>query len=132
MIAKWVNKYVGIPYRVKGLTLDGCDCFSLIDIILRKEFNIKLPMYEHLDTVEMDTTSEYIEIQKDGWIKLSKPEPNSIILLNICGYPVHMGLVLDDEYMIHSLKGHDSVIEKFTGMKWNKRTEGFYRYEAIS
>lgn len=131
MIASWINKYIGIPYKVKGVTLDGLDCLSIVELIYKNEFNITLPVYPHLDTVDMEATETAINIGKEQWTKVSKPEVGNVILLNICGYPVHMGMVVSETEMIHSLKGHDSVIERFNGAKWNKRIEGFYRYEAI-
>ena len=131
-LGSWIKKYVGIPYKVRGTTLKGMDCLSIVETIYRNEFNIILPLYPHLDTVEMDITAKAIIKGKGDWIPLDKPEPGSVILLKIGGYPIHIGLVVNETEMLHSLKGHDSVIESFTGMKWNKRIDGFYRYEAIT
>lgn len=128
----YLDKYIGIPYKTKGITLDGCDCLGLIELIYKNEFNVTLPLYPHLDTVDLDITSKAIEHGKESWKKLDKPEAGCVVLLNICGYPVHIGMAINETEMLHSLKGHDSVIESFTGMKWNKRIDGFYRYEAIT
>ena len=63
-----------------------------------------------------------------NWIKLDKPEPMCLIMMNIAGHPVHIGLCLDETYMIHTLRGHNSAIEKHNSIKWKRRIEGFYKW----
>ena len=130
MIPQWASKYIGIPYKSKGRTKEGMDCLSIIETIFKEQFNIILPDYNHVASDDLDNVSKHmIEEGNSGrWIKIDKPESNCIVLINIAGFPVHVGFVLDDNFMLHSLKGHNSGIEKYTGMKWNKRIDGFYRY----
>jgi len=133
MIEEWVKKYIGIPYKTKGVTLtEGLDCLSVVELIYKNELGITLPYNEHLDTENnMDVVGDAINKEKVRWVKLDKPQKYCVVLLNIAGFPVHIGLVLNDDYMIHSLKGHNSVVERFTGAKWKSRISGFYRSEAL-
>ena len=131
-IPPWVNSYIGIPYLSKGRTREGMDCLSLVEAVYKNVFNILLPEYNHVDSDNLSNVADkMIEEENSGrWIKLDKPESGCVVLMNIAGHPVHVGIVLNDNYMLHSLKGHNSVVEKFTGMKWNKRIEGFYAWRV--
>jgi len=130
----WIAQYVGIPYKSKGTTLEeGLDCLSLIELIYKEKLNIHLPFNEHLETDNnMEAVGNAISLEKCKWIKLEQPENFCVVVLNICGFPVHLGLVLNNGYMIHSLKGHNSVVEKFDGAKWKRRINGFYRHEELN
>jgi hypothetical protein len=41
---------------------------------------------------------------------------------------IHGGIVLDSCRMLHIERGLDAVIERFYGMVWKDRIEGFYRF----
>ena len=49
--------------------------------------------------------------------------------MKILGMPIHTGIIIKPGYMLHSLPGHDSVIENYNLPKWKKRVEGFYRWK---
>ena len=129
----WVQKYVGIPYKTRGDDIKGADCLGLVELIYKEKLNIHLPFNEHLETENnLNVVSNAIKKEKIKWIKLDKAENFCVVLLNIYGLPVHLGLVLNNNYMIHSLKGHNSVIEKYNGAKWKKRINGFYRHRELN
>ena len=130
MIPIWAKRYIGIPYKAKGTTIDALDCLGLIEVIYREIFNVILPKYNHVDTDDMQLAKDVLESNKPGWVKLDKPKENCVVLFRIADYPIHMGIVLDNNYMLHTLKGHNSAIERFTGAKWNKRIEGYYDYKG--
>jgi lipoprotein Spr len=124
----WVNNYIGIPYRFGGDTLDGADCWGLVRIILHNEYQKELPAYYH-DGADrhglwaiMDASLPTAPVDK-----ISEPEPGDLVLLNIFGRPCHVGIVAGNGFMVHTLGGHDSALESYTGSKWAKRMEGFYR-----
>lgn len=103
---------------------------GLVKLLYRDHRDIILPEYLHFDTdIEGQKAADEIKDKKNkDWIKSEIPKLYDVILFNIMGYPIHMGMILDNKYMLHTLKGHNSCIESFTSTKWNRRIEGFYRW----
>ncbi len=127
----WVNKYIGIPYVVRGESFDGADCLGLAKLIYREELDIQLPNYNNIGTEDLDAAANEIATHKDGWVRVDEPSEFCVVLLKLAGYPIHLGVCINNSEMIHSLKCHNSAIERFNGMKWNKRIEGFYVYNKV-
>ena len=57
---RWVNKYVGIPFKSGGRTSDGCDCYGLVRMVLKNEYSLILPMLDgkYIDALDTETTKE--------------------------------------------------------------------------
>lgn len=128
----WVNNYIGIEFEVKGRTFEGCDCWGLASLILLKEYAIDVSScespYQNLDNhIHLENI---IEEGKVDWKQVNTPKEGDLILLRVNGYPMHMGIVLGNNYFIHIMKGMNSVIEKYNGRTWEKRISGFFRYKG--
>ena len=123
-----IMKYIGIEYINKGRSMMGCDCFGLVQNFYKLEFNIDLPEHFYYKSNDKDSAEEALSSGRCDWKKVEIPEQGDVILLNIGGRTVHMGIVIDKRRMLHSLLGHNSGIELFDGERWKNRIEGFYRW----
>lgn len=117
-------KYIGLPYSIY-------DCWNLIKHYYKNELNILLPDYTYLNSDDINSIEKATDKNKTKWIKLEKPEKDCVIIFNLANHPIHIGLCIDDNRMLHTLRGHDSVIEKFTSIKWKKRIEGYYKWPSM-
>jgi cell wall-associated NlpC family hydrolase len=54
--------------------------------------------------------------------------PGDVLMFRLQGVPVHAGVVVDNDKMIHSLPGHACVFEQYSGVRWRRRIEGVYRW----
>lgn len=123
----WWNSYIGIPYKSTGCSKEGCDCWGLVRLVYKNEFNIDLPGV----TIDMtDPTMELVHIGLDTlWDKTTNPQPGDVINFNILGHDRHVGIVTSPGYMLHVFdEGHTSCIEPYTSRKWKKRIAGIYTY----
>lgn len=122
MIPDWSNNYVGIPYA-------KLDCIALFRHVYEQEKGVILPDYDAYNgSTDIEAMEDQYRTEKESWIKLDTAEPLCLIMINIVGHPVHVGMCLDETYMLHTLKGHNSAIERFTSNKWVRRIEGFYKW----
>jgi cell wall-associated NlpC family hydrolase len=125
---------IGVPYLDRGRTLDGADCWGLACIILKEFFKIKLPALNgDYDSVEeLEGVHQTYMAKKDLFdpISFDNRAPGDLIVMRVKGLPVHVGVILDQTFMIHTLPGHQSVRERYQAPTWAKRIEGVYRWAS--
>lgn len=125
----WWNDYIGIPYAEKGRDKSGLDCWGLVRLVYKEQFNIDIPSF--VTDYESDNSSriaELISIGKEHWSKVVQPAVGDVILLRISGLFMHVGVVISPNEFLHVREGRDSVIERFDSPMWRHRVEGFYKY----
>lgn len=125
----WQNKYIGIPFLDKGRDTDGIDCWGLVRLVYKQEYNIDLPSfssdYEADDTERMrDLFAQY----KEGWEQIDEPVEGCIVLFNILGVESHMGIAISSAHFLHARDKYTSAIESFDSVSWRNRITGFYKY----
>ncbi len=131
MIPLWVNKYVGIPYKLHSASLNTCDCYGLVCLIYKDIFDIVLPDYHNNYGIDSNDQiiNDIYSVEKEKWIEVNNPDIGDVIYFIIAGQPKHVGLVVGDGKFIHNLTaGGSSAIGTYTNVKWKKRILGFYRH----
>lgn len=125
----WHNKYIGIPYVEKGRTTEGCDCWGLVRLIYKDEYNIDLPSFaEEYIPKDVAHISELVHQYNEGWQRVDTPVEGTGVLFNILGHASHMGVMIDDTNFIHCIRGAEASIASIKSPRWAKRVEGFYKY----
>ena len=129
-VPEWVNRYIGIPYVSRGRTLGACDCWGLISLIYREIYDINIPVYYYDNAEDTKSIVEAFGDNVGSWEQVNRPLVGDVVFLNIGGHPIHAGLYIGENRMIHSLAGHDSAIESINGLRWLSRINGYYRWDA--
>lgn len=128
----WTNKYIGIPYKDAGDDETGLDCWGLVRLVYKNEFDIDLPDFKEIRSSALDIRPEQIEQEKENWIQTTVPEPGSIVLVRVKGLPIHTGVMIDNTRFLNILPGANCVIADTTNFKWRDRIIGFYNYNPSS
>ncbi len=128
----WYNKYVGIDYKDNGRDIDGIDCWGLVRLIYKNEYNITVPSFDnqYQGASDRESTSELVAITKENWIAKSTPEEGDVVLFRILGTESHVGVCISKDKFIHAKEGHASVIEDLTSAKWQNRIVGYFKYTS--
>ena len=119
-----VSDFVGIPYGFRDEP--GLDCYQLVIRVLNEVFGKEVPDYTFAGTWR-EADQGFTEHKVD-FVQVDKPEPGDVVLLKIGHRPIHCGVIVSRTTMLHSLRGSNSCIERFTTTKWRNRIEGFYRW----
>jgi cell wall-associated NlpC family hydrolase len=132
---QWINDYIGIEFENKGRG-EKCDCWGLVRRVYREQFEIEIPSF-----TEYDSADDIKEVAKlirgkerdkgDTWIEITEGCENfgDVAIFRIAGAPVHIGMVLGQNKMLHVEKGIDSCIENYKSMRWLRRFHRFYRHK---
>lgn len=133
MFKPWVAEYVGLPYKPLGRDRTGVDCWGLLALIWRERFGRELPDYEALrwsagadprqvGSGAREYASQFVHVAP-GQERLGDG-----VLLRMRGHPLHVGLVLEPGWMLHTHEAANSCIESYTTSLWKHRVIGLYRY----
>jgi len=123
------NKYIGLPYAANGRDEQGIDCWGLVRLFYKQEYNIDLPSYtEDYSGAYDERILSIMDAYKPSWSQVDAPQVGSVIVFNILGEPFHVGVYIGEDKFIHARDGMDSVVESVNSPKWAKRIEGYYTY----
>ena len=130
MMYKWVEKYIGIPFKSNGRTMEGCDCYGLIRLVLHNEYGIYLPELSdnYSDARNIHETARLFAENLPVITASKIPEPKEMALVVITeqGRPCHAGIVAGGGYILHTGAKTDSVCQRETHPGLRGRIEGYY------
>jgi cell wall-associated NlpC family hydrolase len=130
MIYKWVGKYIGIPFITNGRTMDGCDCYGLIRLVLRNEYEIELPELSdnYTDAQNIKETALLFAEHRPVLAaeKLSIPQEKAVVVITEHGVAAHVGIVAGGGYILHTGAKTGSVCQRETHPGLRGRIEGYY------
>jgi cell wall-associated NlpC family hydrolase len=131
MIYAWVKKYIGIPFVSNGRTLEGCDCYGLVRLVLRNEYGIELPSLsnDYTDALIISETARLFAEKRPVLAseKLPAPEEKAVVVITEHGRPAHIGIVAGNGYILHTGVKTGSVCQRVTHPGLHGRIEGYYR-----
>jgi cell wall-associated NlpC family hydrolase len=130
----WAGRYIGLPFMERGRDRGGLDCWGLVRLIMAEQFMIALPCFarEYDRTADSDVIGGIVRREAPQWraIPAGEEELGDVIVLRMRGAPMHVGTVIGDGQMLHIEKGVNSAIDRYQGLRWRDRIEGFYRYRT--
>ncbi len=123
------HDYIAIPFRPQGRDFTGCDCWGLVRLYMLEEHGIQLPLLSSAEDIFNSDKMEQI-IKKESPLilgeKVDIPSEGCIVLIDVQGIPSHIGVMIDDNNVLHTGAGYGTVVEPLTTNKMKNRIRGFY------
>ena len=135
-VPDWVVSYVGLPFKEGGRDRSGLDCYGLLRLVINEQFGGSVPEYEGIAYQPGEDHDLLVTLMDERirlWIPVARgnERPGDGILLRVMGRPIHVGIVVTTDLMLHIEKNCDSILESCgTGSRWDRRVLGFYRHAA--
>lgn len=132
-VPAWAADYIGIPFARLGRTREGCDCWGLLNLIFAERSPMgPLRPYEGVHwfkgqsakLISPDAVAYASNFQE---VPIAAARLWDGLLLRMRGHPIHVGLVLTDEFMIHTTDEDGVCIERYRSALWEKRVVACYR-----
>jgi cell wall-associated NlpC family hydrolase len=103
-----ISKYLAIPYKDRGNSFDGVDCYGLLKLFYKEEFGIELIDYKN--EIKMCDEERYHALISDN-IGNEFEEVNNadigdmVMLFNSNGIATHVGIVISNNKILHATDG---------------------------
>lgn len=123
----WVSKYIGLEYRDAHWGPDYYDCWGLMSLIYREQFNIDIAKDMTMYSSRLGKITRLVEYIR-FWEPVKVPSIGDGVLFLIGGKLPHCGVYIGDGKVLHSIEGISSCIQDINNAKWKSRFEGYYRY----
>lgn len=124
-----IDKYLGIPYKHRGRTMDGLDCWGFLKLVYA-DLGFRLFDIEDLEYGQawgLRNKDYFKENYVNDWNKVEIPEVlDGVLFLNSRGVANHAGVVFKDRKFIHCCRA-GVIVSRLDDESWKKRIEGFYR-----
>lgn len=128
----WAGHYIGLPFKERGRDSAGLDCWGLVRLVLQEQFDIQVPSYTHCyaSSIDQAQLGPLVRRESLNWkvIQAAEVRCGDVVILRMRGEPMHVGLVLGDQQMLHIERGINSVIERYGSLRWKNRIVGFFRH----
>lgn len=132
----WWLKYLPIPFRDRGRSFRGVDCWGLDLLILEHERGQRVPepveLYGDTDPRNGRELANFVRAELARWSPC-EIEPFAVLLFEVANLPVHVGLSLGGSSFIHAQRGVGVRIADLRDSeagegRWGRRLIGAYRY----
>jgi len=126
-----ISRYLGIPFKHQGRTLDGLDCWGLIKLVYADlGFDLWDPVQDY-DERWYSSNNHFIENYHREWMQVQEPKfLDGILFHDGFGRINHAGLFLSGGRFIHCCKA-GVVIGKLSDPVWKDKFVGFYRFRKM-
>lgn len=124
-----INKYIKIPYRIKGRDFSGCDCWGLVRLVLKEEFRTDLPMFSIYESVEDSKKVEKLIRENKPLVDVEEkglPDIGDLCLMNFVGSLQHIGIYVGDARVLHTTKKTGVMCTRIDHPMLRNKIEGWY------
>ena len=127
---KWVKKYIGIPFVSNGRTMEGCDCYGLVRLVLRNEYDINLPeLSDNYNDAKNIKETEKLFADNLPVLTVGKnfePKEKALVVITENGRKCHVGIVAGDGFVLHTGAKTGCICQRDTHPGLRNRIEGYY------
>lgn len=127
-----LEDFVGIPYRNRGSSISGCDCWGLVWLFYSEVLRLKIPRYEGYEDAEHPSMSDYIETRWNQWAEIepANMELFDVLALRVRRLPVHCGIYVGRGMMLHVMEGRMSCLERIDRGYWKNAIVRIGRWKS--
>jgi probable lipoprotein NlpC len=135
-VRHWSAGFVGLPWKERGRSREGVDCYGLVVLAFRETHGVELAGFDeaYASVGEQAEISALIagNAERWPWQQAPSPRPFDVALFRRGRLQTHVGIVVDANRMLHIDQKCEAVIEAFTSGRWRHRLLGFYRHAALA
>jgi cell wall-associated NlpC family hydrolase len=127
---RWMEKYVGLPFKDFGRDFRGVDCWGLVRLVLARECGIIVPSYGEISATDLIRVTSTIKTNAniEPWREVKRNELQAYDVALMRGRPMHVGIMTTAKLMLHVEKMTATVLLPLTHPSIAGRLLGFRRH----
>jgi len=129
------SEFIGVPFRDRGRTLEGADCWGLFRLAIWKVAGLELPMYDehYASSIERRVNAEMIRGGMGDWqeVPAGTEQRCDGILMKDGRWDSHIALVVQRGRMLHTYQGGASCVDRYLDSPFRERLIAFYRHRSF-
>lgn len=132
MLRNGLNNLVGVPFLHKGRDPKiGLDCFGVV-IEIYKWYGITISdAWAYDEGLPGKQKMTIVHAIGEEWSRIGLPEVPCVCLFKWGAVPTHIGVYVERNKFIHSLKAREQVIvERVDLQPYKNALEGYYEYRG--
>ena len=125
-----ISKYLSIPFKHHGRDWHGLDCYGLLMLFYKTEFDIILPDRQDYGSDPKLWDFDYIQDEyKKHYKPIQRSERYCAVTFKTLGNKVanHIGIMLDEASFLHIPANQMVCIGKISTPYWQKTFQKFYK-----
>ena len=124
----WYLPLLGQPFD-----LHAFNCWHLVREGLALGFGVDVPEHGGTDPRSISEVGETIDHEASAWIEVDAADarPGDVVVFNLAGHPMHVGLVVAPGLFLHVSEGIVSRVERCTDHFWSRRIVATYRHPRL-
>ena len=131
----WYAKYVGVPFVDGGKDFNGYDCWRMICLAFKTEHQIEIPLYGEISALDLRKIAGLIasDAYKEPWVDVVPSAIRAFDVAVMCKrkVPVHIGLLVNREAMIHVEQATATVMVSIQHPSVAFRSINFFRHRQL-
>lgn len=144
----WTERYIGIPWQEDGIGISGCNCWTLVRLVLLEQAGVEVPTYGEVSAEDMIKVVRQLgrimgprSIDGD-WLPVEPPTLRTFDVVAMAGRfrqgggprreTVHVGIIVPSGSVLHIEEPRDSVHVGLDHPIVRNRITGFYRHKALA
>ena len=134
----WSNRYIDVPFKEGGRSLEGCDCGGLVWLIMKQEAGVCITDFQDYGLKEFTSPSGFASLGRgvdsvmDEWLVVDKPKALDLVRFRVGRAPCHVGIYVGQGWFIHSEKEYIfSRLARLNEPAWQRRFIEFRRHRDL-
>jgi len=127
---------IGIPFRDRGRTREGADCWGLTRLALSEVAGVQVPAYDanYASASERRANAELIAGEKGDWFAVPTGSERAldVVILRDGRHESHLALVTQPGRMLHTYQDGTSCVDRYDESPFAEKVVGFYRHRKLA
>jgi cell wall-associated NlpC family hydrolase len=130
-----LSKYIGVPYKDKGRTFKGADCYGILMLRFKEKHNIDLPEISATGKTPRKSFVEYLHQISKYWTEEKEFKEDYVIAMcsneNHPKMVTHFGIMIDNKTLLHTYEGVQSHIININHPSIKNQIKGIYKWHDL-